>query len=147
MSKDWTKNQARGIYSSMPLFTRENAAEMARRSKIARDMRKLQANNPPEFMPQQARDEHENVLREQIEMIDRDIKRVKKPEVRCKLIAAKAKLWTLLYPEPANGKARGRDRAPVAPIAPLPVAPVLPIVAPQNEQEHKSQSPQSQVAA
>lgn len=133
----------------MPLFTRENAAEMARRSKIARDLRKQQAANPPEFMPQDARNEHENVLREQIEMIDRDIKRTRKAELRCKLIAAKAKLWNLLYPETGTRQGKHRDRAPAfSPGTNIqPVVNPSPIVAPIIEPNHNGETIQSQSAA
>lgn len=63
-------------------------------------------------------------LAAQIDLIDQDIENVRDPEVRCKLITAKARLWELLYPKPGSlrPKAGRPERAPILPIEPIPQA-------------------------
>lgn len=132
----------------MPLFTRENAAEMGRRSAITR--RNASAERKEYVVPEtpRAEDERKRRMGVQIDLLDADIAKTKNPVIRCRLIAAKAKLWELLYPRPGVLKpARSRDRAPVHAIAPLPIEPASPLVAPSLEQNHNGENVQSQVAA
>ena len=133
----------------MPLFTRENAAEMGRRSAISRkNIARERALHPVEN-PLAALNEHQKRLCEQIDILDSDISRTRKPEVRCKLIAAKAKLWRLLYPETGTRQGKHRDRAPAfSPGTNIqPVVNPAPIVAPIIEPNHNEQIIQSQSAA
>jgi len=134
----------------MPLFTRENAAEMQRRStviKLANNIAIPPAAKLPAHETELAEVERKKTLAQQIDLLDEDIAKAKNPMLRLKLIDAKAKLWALLYPKPGvlrPGKRTGS--APViAPIEPLPVVNVAPIVSPETELNHNGENIQSQV--
>ena len=125
----------------MPLITRENAAEMARLSHSPNSARHNERK--PLMKPAPANDSAETVRRlrlaEQIDLIDQDIQNTRNPELRIKLISAKARLWELLYPKPGSlrpGKVRTETRARVEPIA-QPVVNSAPLVVPDSADPYK----------
>jgi hypothetical protein len=137
----------------MALITRENAAEMARRSQEARKANRAAmppAANIPASDTFSAEIERKRTLARQIDLLDADIAKAKAPALRIKLIGAKAKLWELLYPKPGSLRPKaGRTTAPALhPIpAPLPIEPAPALVPGDPEENHKTEIIQSQVAA
>lgn len=134
----------------MSLFTRENAAEMARRSVLARKA----AQQAPAPIPVQEDDKADVIRRQmlgvQIELLDKHIAKAKKPDDVCNLIAAKERLWKLLYPAEPRAPGRGGPRSPGAQIqrGPIqPIAPTSPLVVSTPPENHKSETNPSQVAA
>jgi len=136
----------------MALFTRTNAAEMARRSQLARAAKAAAIENPaiPNATAElTAEVRRKQTLAQQIDKLDALIARAKSSDKVLRLIGAKAKLWELLYPKPGSlrPKAVRDNRAPVSPIAPLPIEPVPALVAPGSQQDHKTETAPAQVAA
>ena len=148
----------RGKFAAMKvLFTKENASQMAKLSHApnsARHLKKpaLQQSAPESQISQSqsnsADDHRRNTLRNQIELLDYHIARTKRAANLCKLIAAKARLWELLYPKPGSlrpGKQRGHEqRAPIEPMpdrqTPQPIDAVPALVASSNEANHNEKT-------
>lgn len=132
----------------MALFTRENAAAMAKLSHSPQSARHLQ----PEAIAltvasaEKSADERRRAtLAKQIDLLDSMIARTNGGDRVLRLIAAKAKLWELLYPKPGSlrPKQSRQDRAPIAPIEPLPIDSAPALVAPPADQSHNGENPQS----
>lgn len=134
----------------MPRFTRENAAEMARRARLARTSNVNKRTLDAAPANETAEDERKRRMGVQIDLLDADIAKTKNPVLRCRLIAAKAKLWELIYPKPGSlkpGKQRRETRAPISPLMPQPIETAAPLVAGDPDQNHNGENVQSQVSA
>ena len=94
------------LATKAPNFTPANASEMGRRGALARianekaraakaeaDAKALR--DIPASADEQAR---LKVVLRQLQIVDNEIEEVADSELRCKLIAAKARLWSLAFP-------------------------------------------------
>jgi len=94
-----------------PLFTRENAAEMARRANAAKAARKAEEAKKLAALPASA-DECARVKKvmTQIEKIDAMMERVADPDTFVKLTGAKEKLWNLIWAKAGVMKPNSQPR-------------------------------------
>lgn len=135
-------------------FTRENAGEMARRAtrsrleRIAREEEEeREARLRDARLPRDASEDAKKLrVQRQIETCDNMLEDCDDPVMFVKLVAAKARLWELLYPKPGSlrPKAGRVERAPVQPIqaAPAPlVVPISPVSTDAPPQEVQSNPP------
>lgn len=113
-----------------PLFTKENAGVMAKRATRSR-MERIQREKEQLLLLRErnastplnaSEDEKKARVQRQIEQCDTMLAECADPETFVRLVAAKARLWELLYPKPGSlrPKQSRSDRAPIAPIQPLP---------------------------
>jgi hypothetical protein len=104
------------------LFTRENAAEMARRSNAAKKARKAEELARAAMTPQDTtEDARTKRVLLQIEQCDKMIERCRDFDEFSKLTAAKERLWNLIFPKagvmrPRNQRSAARAWNPVMPI-------------------------------
>jgi hypothetical protein len=134
----------------MPRFTRENAAEMAKLSHSPNSARNLQPETTASIIATagiSADERRKQTLAQQIDLLDKMIAKTNGGGKVLQYIAAKAKLWELLYPKPGSlrPKQSRSERVPVQPIQPLPIETQPALVAPSPEQNHNVQIIQSQV--
>lgn len=120
----------------MPLFTSENAAELARLSHIARKQRKAAA---AAAAAEQARldavaaESPENArklrIEKQIDVLLDKLANCKDNRLTVQLVSALDKLWNLLYPRAGvmqhKGKLNRRFAPPAIPVQPVAVAEVV----------------------
>lgn len=118
---------------------------MARRAQQARVSNINKRTSATAPANETAEDERKRRLGVQIDMLDADIAKTKNPVLRCRLIAAKSKLWELVYPKPGSlrPKHERHTRAPIAPIQTLPVAPSPALVSADPAQNHNGETIQS----
>ena len=150
----WTcQKTGRAVMVQYMKFTRENAAEMARRSHSPNSARHLQPETVALAVATAAKtadEQRRDTLAKQIDLLDRLIAKANGGERVLRLINAKAKLWELLYPKPGSlkpGKQRAAERAPISPLIPQPLEPKPALVVQPSDQNHNGESVQSQVAA
>ena len=93
-----------------PPFTKENAAEMGRRGQIA--LKRIRAAKKAQldaFLKEAPVETDERIMRgrvqRQIDRIDRYLVTCKPSDIP-KFVAAKARLWEMLYPGAKSGKPR-----------------------------------------
>lgn len=91
------------------LFTKENAAEMARRAVVAREARRVEARTAADKIPVDASDEA------RIARVKLQLERVDSMLLRCTmdafpaLTAAKERLWNLIFPKAGSFRPRSKE--------------------------------------
>lgn len=127
-------------------FTSETARENGRKGNLIRWSQTKTAEVPQiaaVTVQPFADDSRKQRMLKQIDLLDTDIESTRDPELRCKLITAKARLWELLYPKPGSLRPKQQSRAERAPVQPLPIEPKPALVAPVTDQNHNGETAQS----
>ncbi len=118
----------------MAVFTKESAAEAARKSHLPWSARFLQKEPEPQKpdLPQNQSlaaglTAEQETVREQIRLLDRDFLTTNDPALRVRISDAKSKLWQLIHPRPGVLKPTSRRSTPSQDPSPVEI-PTQPIV-------------------